>query len=544
MKTKFLNASPGNGGRRLALYDKTIYPQLAQTIAPDELAVCFTPTEEEIDFTTKSARLPASRLTILVLLKLFQKLHRFPNPEEVPGAVVDHIRIQLGLGVAVAFEYENPVQRARQRDAIREYTSFMAWSKEARHMAAQTGYQAALVMGRPADISNAIIAALTHAGFELPAFSTLERATRHGRALAHRKVCGDVFRRLTADERRALDKLLVIAVDRRRTAFQAIKRLPQRPSRKHLKESVDHLEWQESLGNVGTELKDIAPSLIHDFAKQARTADAGELKDFTSAKRYTLLLSLIHRTKARTRDAVAGTAVKRIATIHKRAKNELLERQAEQRERVDRLLGRLGEVIEIVAKERSDQRVGEQVRTTLTQPEPIERLQEEYSTAKNWTGNNYLPLLWRHYKGNRSVLFRAIHALNVKSANEDNSIIEAWTLVGEKSNRRADWITVPSEVLHFASPRWRALLRHPTDPTLINRRQFEICVLSHIADHLQAGNLCAPGSEAFADHRAELLPWRECERRLKEYCERVNLPATADEFVKELQRDWRRWLPE
>jgi Zn-dependent oligopeptidase len=101
---------------------------------------------------------------------------------------------------------------------------------------------------------------------------------------------------------------------------------------------------------VKTELKDIAPSLIRDFAKQARNTDAGELKDFTPAKRYTLLLCLIQSTKARTRDAVAATVVRRIATIHKRAKNELLERQLEQRERVDRLLGSLGEVIQSWSK--------------------------------------------------------------------------------------------------------------------------------------------------------------------------------------------------
>jgi len=260
------------------------------------------------------------------------------------------------------------------------------------------------------------------------------------------------------------------------------------------------------------------------------------LKDFTPAKRYTLLLCLIHRTKARTRDAVAGTLVKRISTIHKRAKNELMERQLEQRERVDRLLGRLGEVIHIVANEKNDTKIGQQVRTTLTQAEPIETLQEEYSTAKNWTGNNYLPLLWRHYKGNRPVLFRAIKALQVTSATQDNSLIEVWNLLCDPSNRRADWIPVESELLHFASARWRTLLRHPTDPALINRRQLEVCVLSHIGDHLQAGNLCVPGSEAFADHRAELLPWPECEQRLKEYCERLGMPATANEFVSDLQR--------
>jgi len=73
---------------------------------------------------------------------------------------------------------------------------------------------------------------------------------------------------LTIAERQSLDQLLVIAVDQRRTAFQAIKRLPQRPSRRHLKESVEHLEWLESLGTLATELNNIAPALIRDFAHQ------------------------------------------------------------------------------------------------------------------------------------------------------------------------------------------------------------------------------------------------------------------------------------
>jgi hypothetical protein len=423
----------------------------------------------------------------------------------------------LRLGAGVPFVYGAAVQRARQRNMIRDYTGVRAWSKQARHLAVEAGYQAALVMARQADITNAIIGALIHSRFELPALSSIERITRHTRAMAHRKLCGGVLRRLTVPERQALDQLLVIPVDQRRTAFQDIKRLPQRPSRKHLRESTSHLEWLESLGSRGTELKDIAPSLIQDFAKQARTADAAELKDFTPAKRYTLLLSLLQSTEARTRDAIAGIVVKRIATIHKRAKNELLERQAGQRERVDRLLGRFGQVIEIVAAERNDNRVGRQVRAALTQSEPIEHLQEEYSTAKNWTGNNYLPLLWRHYKGNRTVLFHAIKALKLSSATGDSALIEAWNVLGERSNRHADWIPIRSVPLRFASKRWRDLLRHPTDAAKIDRRQLEVCVVSYISDHLQAGNIFVPGSEAFADHRARLLSWPDCERRLKKY---------------------------
>jgi hypothetical protein len=199
---------------------------------------------------------------------------------------------------------------------------------------------------------------------------------------------------LTAQGRKALDRLLVIAVDQRRTAFQAIQRLPQRPSRKHLQESIKHLQWLESLSE-GRELMGVAPSLVAEFAKQARTTNAAELKRFTAPKRYTLLLSLIHNTQARTRDAVARMLVHRLATIHKRAKEELLQRQADQRERVHHLLGKLGEVIRIVATVRSDRRVGLQVRTALTQAQAIDVLQQECTTAQNWSGHNYLPLLWQ-----------------------------------------------------------------------------------------------------------------------------------------------------
>jgi hypothetical protein len=185
---------------------------------------------------------------------------------------------------------------------------------------------------------------------------------------------------------------------------------------------------------------------------------------------------------------------------------------------------------------RSDKRVGQQVRSVLTRTQEIEVLQQECATAQNWSGNNYLPLLWRHYKNNRPVLFRAVNVLKPGSMTEENALLKAWNVLCEKSNRRTDYLPVEDVPLDFASKRWRDLLRHPTDPKKLDRRQLEICVLSYLTDHLQSGTVFVPGSEAFADHRAALLPWRECERRLKEYCDRIGLPATADEFIEEMQR--------
>jgi hypothetical protein len=40
----------------------------------------------------------------MVLLKMFQTLHRSPDPDEVSVAVINHLRIHLRIGEAVAFE--------------------------------------------------------------------------------------------------------------------------------------------------------------------------------------------------------------------------------------------------------------------------------------------------------------------------------------------------------------------------------------------------------------------------------------------------------
>ncbi|MBI3282174.1 MAG: hypothetical protein HYZ57_20330 [Acidobacteria bacterium] len=68
-----------------------------------------------------------------------------------------------------------------------------------------------------------------------------------------------------------------------------------------------------------------------------------------------------------------------------------------------------------------------------------------------------------------------------------------------------------------------------------NRNQLEICVFTHLALELRTCDIAVPGSERYADYRDQLLPWAECEPLIESYCTKVGLPATADEFVRELR---------
>ncbi|EPE8853253.1 Tn3 family transposase, partial [Pseudomonas aeruginosa] len=165
----------------------------------------------------------------------------------------------------------------------------------------------------------------------------------------------------------------------------------------------------------------------------------------------------------------------------------------------------------------------------------MDRLREVCAEVQATGGNNYLPLIWRHFKSHRSLLFRLSHLLQLEPTTQDRSLIQALQLIQDSENLHREWIDEHVD-LSFASDRWVKIVRRPTSegpPT--NRRYLEVCVFSYLASELRSGDLCVQGSESFADYRKQLLPWEECLQRLPAYCEKVGLPTTAKEFVASLK---------
>jgi hypothetical protein len=215
-------------------------------------------------------------------------------------------------------------------------------------------------------------------------------------------------------------------------------------------------------------LAGIAPTKIRNFAQQAKALDAGELKDFAPANRCTLLLCLIHRMRVRTRDDIGEMLLKRMATIHKRAKEELVEIQLEQRQKTEKLIGRLDEVAAIAASDLSDLQTGRRVRAVLSADGGVEKLREECAAVRLWQGDNYLPLLRKHFVPLRYVLFRLVRAVELQSTTQDQALLKALEVVLAYERKRVDWIAVDDVDLSFASDRWQKLLKDseggPKDP--------------------------------------------------------------------------------
>ena len=79
----------------------------------------------------------------------------------------------------------------------------------------------------------------------------------------------------------------------------------------------------------------------------------------------------------------------------------------------------------------------------------------------------------------------------------------------------------------FASGNWRRAVTDRAHPGMVARRHFEAMVFTYLAEELRTGDIAVTGAGEYADWRANLLPWEECEPLLEAFCAGAGLPATA-----------------
>jgi TnpA family transposase len=525
----------------MATVERTAYPRFPKVFSTKELQACYTPTAEELDWATRSTRGQSPRLGLLVLLKIFQQLHYFPYLDAIPTAVVDHVRVCAGLDPDTPFGYDRKVSPTlfRHYVVVRQFLGVQPYiGTDANEVTIRAAREAAETMDQPVDIINATIDALILQQVELPAFSTLDTIVEQIHARTQNAMFRRVARRLSEEDRQRLDKLLTREFANRQTAYNNIKRHARRPSRKHLNLLIEHLEWLDSFGDLSGVLEGVPATKLRSLANQAMGLDAANLKETLPEKRYTLIVALLAHMRVRSRDDLAEMFIRRMGAIHKRAQDELEYIQSRQRAKLEGLVTVLDGVVDIVADGGDDARIGAQVRKLLAPNGDLEPLRERCAEVRAFSGNNYLPLLWRHFRAHRSVMLRLARVLEWESTSQSRTLLAGLEVALENESLHREWIAAEVD-LSFASERWRKLVRrahHEGPPT--NRRYLELCVLSHMVNELRSGELCVVGSDAFADYRGHLLPWRECERRLPEYCAKLDLPANAQEFVAHLKQ----WL--
>jgi hypothetical protein len=274
------------------------------------------------------------------------------------------------------------------------------------------------------------------------------------------------------------------------------------------------------------------------LAAEARVLDVNDIRELSLPKRYTLLVCLLHQTQIETRDHVVDMFLKRVSRIHLKGKEELEQLRERHRTLTESLIGVLAEILQTVDDNQDDGKLAQQLRGLLVIHGGTEALRLECDAIAAYSGNNYLPLLWKFYRSHRSALFGMLHLLDIRSTTQDKSLVEALEFLLANEHRRGE--RLPSAInLDFASEQWRRLVCiRQGENAWLARRPLEVCVFSYLATELRTGDLCVQGSFSYADYREQLLCWQECEPMIADYCRQLGFESSAKDFVLQLKQ----WL--
>jgi len=266
--------------------------------------------------------------------------------------------------------------------------------------------------------------------------------------------------------------------------------------------------------------------------------EVSDLLDITQpGRRHTLLLALLRQSRMRCRDELIEMMLRRIRRTQAAAKERLDALQDQHRGIEETLISIFGQVLETERAQDTDAAFGCQVRKLLLQQGGVTALAEQCETVSAWHRGNDLPLLWPIHAKHRVLLFRLLDLMDVRSATQDRSLLDALAVVSKHRHARRDEVLDDVD-LGFASQRWQSFVaKRRSGPDAFNRRALEVCVFVHLADALQTGDLYVVGAESFADYRAQLLPWAECEARLPAYCAALGIPERGEDFAAALRAE-------
>lgn len=521
--------------------DRTVYPRFKKAFTVSELEQVFKASEEELSFAKSESKKSSHYFTLLTLMKCQQYLGYFPSLKDVPQQVQNYLRVQIGLLPVVELLDDKDDKLKKDfhlfRKRIRSFRDIKPYKKGGKIVASTQMENSAYTMSDPADLINVAIEKLIQQRFELPAFSTLNRMAGSIRTRIHEEIYSQITEPLTEEEIQRLDSLLKVAQDERITDFTKLKQTPGKASLKQMNLWSSHLDWMTNILQPQPFLEGIAHTKIRQFASEAKGLEVSDMNDIKSdQKRYSLMICLIQFFQVKCRDQLALMFLKRMKRTHNTAREKLKILQDKYREIEELIMEMASKIAEGAIVESKNEPFGKHSRQILDAYGGAEKILEQYKLVGIYHHQNYLPLLWDIHRPHRAALFRLITLLNIQSATQDNSLIEALRVIQTYQKARRDYIPCTIS-LDFASDRWKTFVTKKIDgEKFFKRRELEVCIFSYLAEGLRCADLFVPGSEEYSDYRQQMLSLEECEKRLPAYCSELGFPQNAKGFVGQLKK--------
>ena len=452
--------------------------------------------------TITSRRRPHNRLGFALQLCALRYPGRLLKPGEfIPDVSLRFVGDQLGIEPDVLADYatRSPT-RYEQLDTLREVFGFRQLSRPVKAEMQAFLLPIALTMTGGIDLARVLMEEFRRRRIIVPGITSLERMVSKALLDAERKVNELLTGDLTSAQCNLLDSLLLQRDEGRVSVLAWLRQPPGKPGRRAFAAIIERLSALRAIDLNSQVVSSVHPERLRRLNQEGARLTAQHLSVLNKRRRRAVLVATVIEMQVTLTDDAVVMFERLIGQMFRRA--ERREEAALKRDKRTingkiRLLARLGTAIidaksngsdpfgaieEIIGWDDLDSEIAEA--RQLVRPDPLDPVELAQSN---------LPIL-------RQIGPSFVASFNFGSVSACAGLARAIVTMrdlGSGSLRKLP----PDVALGFVRPAWRRRINRAG----LDRRIFELCVLTELRDRLRAGDMWIEGSRRYRAVEQQLI---------------------------------------
>jgi len=489
--------------RRQLLSNEAWAARLAPAVDDREVIRHYTLSEDDLDAIMRK-RLDASRLGYALALCLMRYPGRsLEQGEALPVQIIGYVARQLGMAPNV-FDNSSERDKERRKQLAEVMRRFGYRPFDRASLKDLIGWltPAAQVTRTAEPLIDMMIGELRGRQILLPSPRILELAVHQARQRGERVIHEALIGILPAEKRAALDALLAAKPETTVTQLAWLQNASRSPAARNILRMIERLQVIRELA-LDRRLAERVPALVFErLAAEGRRMTAQHIRDLTSGRRHAVLFATIVSLETEVTDATLFMFDKLMGSLARRAENKTAARAADSVRDMQKSLRRVTTVCRIMLRAIDSK---QDVAAAITKAESLADFARsladvETLTAPDMTGNK--SDLISKYATVRQFAPKLLDAFTFHGSGSSSGLLKAVTLIADlyRTGKRALPATIPTG---FVKRAWRPFV---FKDGAIDRKAYELCVLSELRGRLAAGEVWVERSRQYQAFEANLIP--------------------------------------
>ena len=351
-------------------------------------------------------------------------------------------------------------------------------------------------------LANALIGDLRGQSILLPPIATIERICAEAITGSERQLYKLFTESLSEEQYRQLDRILSVREDSNISTLTWLRQPPGAPAPKHLLEHIERLKELEKLGLPYGIERQAHQNRLLKLAREGGQMTPQHFQDLDGARRYATLTAVLLEARATVIDETIDLHDRIMGALFNKAKRgheQQFQMSGKEINEKVRLYWRVGSALMEARQKGSDPFAA--IESVIPWGDFAQSVEEAQKLARP-EEFDFLSGIGGGYSQIRRYAPALLEILQLKAAPAALEVFQAVELLRNLNASNARKVPKDAPV-GFVRKRWKGLVFVDGG---IDRKFYELCVLSELKNSLRSGDIWVMGSRQFKDFDEYLIP--------------------------------------